>query len=125
MQVAISPLNPFRSHCRQVLSSSLLLIAGAKKPMVTTTACSSSSGGGGGNNPGAFTTIKERVTFEREIKKSKFIAVAGPISDEGSAHYFLSEISFNRIGLLRVFHEQSDKKKEEGKFTSKKKIEEW
>ncbi|KAI8540855.1 hypothetical protein RHMOL_Rhmol08G0017100 [Rhododendron molle] len=97
MQVAISPLNPFRSHRRQVLYASLLLIAGAKKPMVTTTACSSSSGGGGGgNNPGAFTTIKERVTFEREIKKSKFIAVAGPISDEGSAHSFLSEVRDTR-----------------------------
>ncbi|KAG5534286.1 hypothetical protein RHGRI_022419 [Rhododendron griersonianum] len=96
MQVAISPLNPFRSHRRQVLYASLLLIAGAKKPMVTTTACSSSSGGGGGNHPGAFTTIKERVTFEREIKKSKFIAVAGPISDEGSAHSFLSEVRDTR-----------------------------
>ncbi|KAI8540384.1 hypothetical protein RHMOL_Rhmol09G0259400 [Rhododendron molle] len=91
MRVSISPLNPFRGHRRQVLYASLLLIAGAKKPIVTITACSSSSGGGGGNNPGAFTTIKERVTFEREIKKSKFITVAGPISDEGSAHYFLSE----------------------------------
>ncbi|KAI8557190.1 hypothetical protein RHMOL_Rhmol05G0317100 [Rhododendron molle] len=71
----------------------MLLIAGAKKPMVTTTTCSSSSGGGdGGNNPGAFTTIKERVTFEREIEKSKFIAVAGPISDEGSTHSLLSEL---------------------------------
>lgn len=59
--------------------------------MVSTTACSSSSGGGG-NNPGAFTTIKERVTFEREIKKSKFIAIAGRISDERSAHSFLSEV---------------------------------
>ncbi|KAF7136260.1 hypothetical protein RHSIM_Rhsim08G0015000 [Rhododendron simsii] len=95
MQVAISPLNPFRSHRQEVLYASLLLIAGAKKPMVTTTACSSSSGGGG-NHPGAFTTIKERVTFEREIKKSKFIAVAGPISDERSAHSFLSEVRDTR-----------------------------
>ena len=41
-------------------------------------------------NAGAFTTIKEKVTFEREIKKSKFIAIAGPISDEQSAFSFLS-----------------------------------
>ncbi|THG05180.1 hypothetical protein TEA_006346 [Camellia sinensis var. sinensis] len=50
------------------------------------------TGGGGSNKPGAFTTIKERVTFEREIKKSKFIAISGPISDERSAHSFLSEV---------------------------------
>ncbi|GFS35067.1 ribosomal protein S5 domain protein [Actinidia rufa] len=54
---------------------------------MVTTNCSSSS-----NSAGAFTTIKERVTFEREIKKSKFIAVAGPVSDERSAQSFLSEI---------------------------------
>jgi hypothetical protein len=41
---------------------------------------------------GAYTTIKERVTFEREIKKSKFIAIAGPISDEPSAFSFLSQV---------------------------------
>ncbi|KAI8550187.1 hypothetical protein RHMOL_Rhmol06G0085300 [Rhododendron molle] len=110
MRVSISPLNPFRGHRRQVLYASLLLIAGAKKPIVTITACSSSSGGGGGNNPGAFTTIKERVTFEREIKKSKFITVAGPISDEGSAHYFLSEASTSR-GQKRPRTEEVSKAK--------------
>lgn len=46
------------------------------------------------NNPvgGAFTTLKERVTFEKEIKKSKFIAIAGPVSDERSSFSFLSEV---------------------------------
>ncbi|MBA0770363.1 hypothetical protein Gotri_019013, partial [Gossypium trilobum] len=41
---------------------------------------------------GAFTTIKETVTFEKEIKKSKFIAIAGPISNEQSAHSFLNQV---------------------------------
>ncbi|GFP90710.1 impact family member in pol 5'region [Phtheirospermum japonicum] len=49
---------------------------------------SSSSNSGGG----AFKTLSERVTFEKEIKKSKFIAVAGSISDERSAFAFLSEV---------------------------------
>lgn len=44
------------------------------------------------NSSDSYTTIRERVTFNREIKKSKFIAIAGPISDERSAHSFLSEI---------------------------------
>ncbi|KAL3524896.1 hypothetical protein ACH5RR_013268 [Cinchona calisaya] len=44
------------------------------------------------NKGGAFTTIKERVTFQKEIKKSKFIAIAGPVSDERSAQSFLSEV---------------------------------
>lgn len=47
----------------------------------------SSSGGGG-----AFTTIKEMVSVEKEIKKSKFIAIAGPISSEQSAQQFLSQV---------------------------------
>ncbi|CAA0827871.1 Ribosomal protein S5 domain 2-like superfamily protein [Striga hermonthica] len=41
---------------------------------------------------GAFTTLSERVTFEKEIKKSKFIAVAGSVSDERAAFAFLSEV---------------------------------
>lgn len=58
--------------------------------MVTTSSASSSSNPN--NNRGAFTTLKERVIFEREIKKSKFIAIAGHIPDEGSAQSFLSEV---------------------------------
>ncbi|RID65554.1 hypothetical protein BRARA_D00742 [Brassica rapa] len=40
----------------------------------------------------AFTTIKEIVSLEKEIKKSKFIAIAGPISSEQSAQLFLSQV---------------------------------
>ncbi|CAL8164267.1 unnamed protein product [Prunus armeniaca] len=61
------------------------IAAGANKAMVTTAASSSSNGG-------AYTTIKERVRFEKEIKKSKFIAIAGPIPDEQSAQSFLSQV---------------------------------
>ncbi|XP_014492735.1 uncharacterized protein LOC106755145 isoform X2 [Vigna radiata var. radiata] len=62
--------------------ASLFAIARANK---TTMASTSSSGG-------AFTTIQERVTFEKEIKKSKFIAIASPIADEKSAMSFLSQV---------------------------------
>lgn len=62
------------------------IAAGASKAMMTTAASSSSSNGG------AYTTIKERVRFEKEIKKSKFIAIAGPIPDEQSAQSFLSQV---------------------------------
>ncbi|KAJ8557486.1 hypothetical protein K7X08_003111 [Anisodus acutangulus] len=34
----------------------------------------------------------QRVTSEKEIKKSKFIAIAGHIPDERSAQSFLSEV---------------------------------
>lgn len=53
---------------------------------------SSSSGPSSNSSAGAFTTLNERVTFEKEIKKSKFIAIAGPVSDERSALAFLSEV---------------------------------
>lgn len=76
-------------------SSSLLLIAAGKRPMVTASSSSSSSG--------AFTTLKERVTFEKEIKKSKFIAIAGPISDERNAQSFLSEVLLSYYILLFYF----------------------
>ncbi|BAT74738.1 hypothetical protein LR48_Vigan07g109600 [Vigna angularis] len=62
--------------------ASLFAIAKANK---TTMASTSSS-------VGAFTTIQERVTFEKEIKKSKFIAIAGPIADEKSVMSFLSQV---------------------------------
>lgn len=48
---------------------------------------------------GAFTTLKERVTFEKEIKKSKFIAIAGPVSDERSSLSFLSEVTSIVFGI--------------------------
>ncbi|XP_047169509.1 IMPACT family member in pol 5'region isoform X2 [Vigna umbellata] len=62
--------------------ASLFAIAKANK---TTMASTSSS-------VGAFTTIQEKVTFEKEIKKSKFIAIAGPIADEKSVMSFLSQV---------------------------------
>ncbi|KAF8406086.1 hypothetical protein HHK36_008166 [Tetracentron sinense] len=70
------------------LPASLLVIAGGKKAMISS---SSSS-----NGPDSYTTIRERVSFEREIKKSKFMAIAGPISDEQSAQSFLSEVRDSR-----------------------------
>ncbi|PON38802.1 Impact family [Parasponia andersonii] len=88
-------------HCRKLLlltqtqrrSSTGLF---HKRAMVTTTinasSSSSSSSSSNGRGGGAFTTITERVTLEKEIKKSKFIAIAGPISDEQSAFSFLSQV---------------------------------
>ncbi|XP_012492098.1 uncharacterized protein LOC105804150 [Gossypium raimondii] len=72
------------NHC---LSASISALSTVKKPMVTT-----ASSSGTPSNAGAFTTIKETVTFEKEIKKSKFIAIAGPISNEQSAHSFLNQV---------------------------------
>ncbi|XVF15287.1 hypothetical protein REPUB_Repub09cG0138000 [Reevesia pubescens] len=69
------------------LSASLYSLSTAKKPMVITASSSSTT-----TNAGSFTTIKETVTFEKEIKKSKFIAIAGPISNEQSAHSFLNQV---------------------------------
>lgn len=42
--------------------------------------------------PGAYTTIGETTTVHREIKKSKFIAIAGRIPDEPSANCFLAQV---------------------------------
>ncbi|XP_004288510.1 PREDICTED: uncharacterized protein LOC101298365 [Fragaria vesca subsp. vesca] len=71
------------------LWASILSIAAVanRAIMVTTTAASSSNSRGG-----AFTTLKETVTFEKEIKKSKFIALAASVSDEQSAFSFLSQV---------------------------------
>ncbi|CAN4126767.1 unnamed protein product [Withania somnifera] len=77
----------FRRNHRLIFSPSLLF-SGTGKQMVTTSSTSSSSN----LNRGEFTTLKERAIFEKEIKKSKFIAIAGHISDEGSAQSFLSEV---------------------------------
>ncbi|XP_042441126.1 IMPACT family member in pol 5'region-like isoform X2 [Zingiber officinale] len=42
--------------------------------------------------PSPYTTLSARVSCEREIKKSKFIAIATRISDDRSAQSFLSEL---------------------------------
>ncbi|XP_059642626.1 uncharacterized protein LOC132284534 isoform X2 [Cornus florida] len=91
MPVTISSLIPYHKLNHQRLSASLSVIVGANRLKMTTTAS-----GGATNSAGAYTTIKERVAFEREIKKSKFIAIAGHISDERSAHSFLSEVRDNK-----------------------------
>ncbi|KAJ0098145.1 hypothetical protein Patl1_28299 [Pistacia atlantica] len=76
------------NYCHKFNHRSLFSLNRAKAaPMVTSLASSSH-----GNSAGAYTTIKERVTFEKEIKKSKFIAIAGPISNEQSARSFLSQV---------------------------------
>lgn len=41
----------------------------------------------------SYTTLRNRSICEQKIKQSKFIAIAGPISDEQSAHSFLSQVS--------------------------------
>ncbi|KAF3439217.1 hypothetical protein FNV43_RR17492 [Rhamnella rubrinervis] len=68
------------------LSGSIFATAAARRAMVTSSSSSSNASGG------SYTTIKESVRFEKEIKKSKFIAIAGPISDEQSAFSFLSQV---------------------------------
>lgn len=91
MAVRISPL-------RLRFPSFLVTASGSQE--AATPCCGSGGGGGGGgltaramsSAPSPYTTLKERVSCEREIKKSKFLAVAAPISDERSAHSFLSEV---------------------------------
>nr|CAD1826275.1 unnamed protein product [Ananas comosus var. bracteatus] len=43
-------------------------------------------------SPSPYTTLRERASCEREIKRSRFIAIAAPVSDERSAHSFLAEV---------------------------------
>ncbi|KAG9450810.1 hypothetical protein H6P81_010775 [Aristolochia fimbriata] len=62
------------------------------KAMASTTASGSSGGSGGGGGGISYTTLRERVSCEREIKRSKFIAIAAPVSDDQSAHAFLSQV---------------------------------
>ncbi|CAL9228460.1 unnamed protein product [Arabidopsis halleri] len=59
-----------------------VIVAASSKSSMTSNSGSDSS----------FTTIKEIVSVEKEIKKSKFIAIAGPISTEQSAQMFLSQV---------------------------------
>ncbi|KAK2977300.1 hypothetical protein RJ640_013065 [Escallonia rubra] len=80
-------------HHHRGLTWSLLKITRGNRPMVNASSSSSSrTSPSPGPNPGSFTTIQERVTFVREIKKSKFIAIAGHIPDERSAQSFLNEV---------------------------------
>ncbi|KAK4742922.1 hypothetical protein SAY87_000923 [Trapa incisa] len=74
-------------HHHLVFPSPLLSSLGRARRALPSNSMSTSDAGAG-----AFTTIKEKVSFEREIKKSKFIAIAGPVSDDHSALYFLSQV---------------------------------
>ncbi|KAL5063357.1 hypothetical protein RYX36_025094 [Vicia faba] len=82
MHVATTTIPSYHRHHR--IYASLFAIAKLK---TSTMATSSSS-----NNSGEFTTIKERVTFQKDIKKSKFLAIAGSVSDDKSAMSFLSQV---------------------------------
>uniref|UniRef100_A0A0E0QKA5 Impact N-terminal domain-containing protein n=1 Tax=Oryza rufipogon TaxID=4529 RepID=A0A0E0QKA5_ORYRU len=53
----------------------------------------SSSSSSSSVSPSPYTTLVGRVSCEREIKKSKFIAIAAPVPDERAAMSFLNEVS--------------------------------
>ncbi|KAL1365499.1 hypothetical protein HN51_013524 [Arachis hypogaea] len=72
-------------HCHRIYTSFVSAAAATSRRRRNTTMASTSKSG-------EFTTIQEKVTFDKEIKKSKFIAIAGPISDEKSAMSFLSQV---------------------------------
>ncbi|XP_030445368.2 uncharacterized protein LOC115667990 [Syzygium oleosum] len=83
--------------CRRISPSQLFAAAvGPRRSMAMAAAAAAPSagtaGGSTGRRGGAYTTIRERVALERETKKSKFIAIAGPVSDEQSAFSFLSQV---------------------------------
>jgi putative IMPACT (imprinted ancient) family translation regulator len=44
------------------------------------------------STPSPYTTLQGRVSCEREIKKSKFIAIAAPVQNERAAMAFLDEV---------------------------------
>ncbi|XP_072983033.1 uncharacterized protein [Typha latifolia] len=69
-------------------SPALLLSSSRAEWGVTVRSMSSSSQ----PSPLPYTTLRERARCERETKKSKFIAIAAPVSDERSAHSFLAEV---------------------------------
>ncbi|WOL19978.1 hypothetical protein Cni_G28780 [Canna indica] len=77
---------------------SLLVTASRSQGTATPSGCGVGGAGGGlvvramSSAPSPYTTLSDRVSCEREIKKSKFIAIAAPISDERSANFFLSQV---------------------------------
>lgn len=72
------------------LSASVAVSTSFKK--MVTNAASATITASSSTNHGEYRSIAERVSLEKEIKKSKFIAIAAPISDEESAFSFLSEV---------------------------------
>ncbi|GER49214.1 ribosomal protein S5 domain 2-like superfamily protein [Striga asiatica] len=84
------PINLHKLYGRNSISAPILAfsrISTRSRRFSMVTGSSSANSG-----DGAFTTLSERVTFEKEIKKSKFMAVACSVSDERSAFAFLSEV---------------------------------
>ncbi|KAL9241381.1 hypothetical protein vseg_015500 [Gypsophila vaccaria] len=90
MQHHYNNFNYLAKHPR--ISTSLLVSLSISSAFLRRHITMSTSTHGGG----AFTTLSHRVSFEKEIKKSKFIAIAAPIFNEQSAHSFLSEVRDNR-----------------------------
>ncbi|KAM0948984.1 putative ribosomal protein S5 domain 2-type [Dioscorea sansibarensis] len=78
---------PHLSTSRALLGSLAMAASSA-----TQSIASNASGGSSGRTPSPYTTLRERVSCEREIKRSKFIAIASPVHDERSAQSFLSEV---------------------------------
>ncbi|XP_030527694.1 IMPACT family member in pol 5'region [Rhodamnia argentea] len=91
-------INGSNHHFHQLVSRRIspsqlfAAIVGPRRSMVMAAAASSPGTSSNGRRGGAYTTIKEKVVVEREIKKSKFIAIAGSVSDEQSAFSFLSQV---------------------------------
>ena len=55
----------------------------------------SESSSSSSSSSSSYTTLRKRSICEQKIKQSKFIAIAGSISDEQSAHSFLSLVSLS------------------------------
>ncbi|CAK7339626.1 unnamed protein product [Dovyalis caffra] len=72
--------------------SASLAISTSIKNMVTTATATATATASSSSNSGEYRSMTERVSLEKEIKKSKFIAIAAPISNEESAFSFLSEV---------------------------------
>lgn len=68
--------------------SSILAVTGGKTSIIVRFMASKNNSSSGAS----YTTLRDRVSCEREIKRSKFIAIAAPISDEQSALSFLSQV---------------------------------
>ncbi|XP_039127434.1 IMPACT family member in pol 5'region isoform X1 [Dioscorea cayenensis subsp. rotundata] len=75
-----------------LLSRALLGALAMARSSATQSIASDAGGGSSRRTPSPYTTLRERVSCEREIKRSKFIAIASPVHDERSAQSFLLEV---------------------------------
>jgi putative IMPACT (imprinted ancient) family translation regulator len=50
--------------------------------------------------PSPYTTLVGRVSCEREIKRSKFIAVAAPVPNERAAMAFLDQVALPSLHIV-------------------------